>query len=50
MCKIIIYNFYTYLKTKEHTMYFPTSSILIEFLILAIIDRETLMAMRLVKP
>ena len=40
MCKIIIYNFYTYLKTKEHTMYFPTSSILIEFLILAIIDRE----------
>jgi PadR family transcriptional regulator PadR len=40
MCKIIIYNFYTYLKAKEHTMYFPTSSILIEFLILAIIDRE----------
>ena len=40
MCKIIIYNFYTYLKAKEHTMYFPTSSTLIEFLILVIIDRE----------
>ena len=41
MCKIIIYNFYTYPKIKkEQTMYFPTSSTLIEFLILVIIDRE----------